>query len=314
MAKSQKLDELQARLNQIREMPASEEVIVALRQILQSKHAVAIAQAAKIVREDHLEQLIPDLVAAFERLMQKPETTDPNCMGKKAIADALYRMDYREAALFLQGIRHVQMEPVWGGRADTAPGLRGICALGLVRMNYPDVMVELADLLADAEPEARIGAVRAMTYSENPQAVPLLRLKVRLGDEPGILSECFAALLRLAPDQSLSLVASFLGSANPQVEEMAALALGESRLPEVLPMLQSWWKRTRDPELRQTGLLAISMLRQDPAIEFLLTLISDGNDQDAEAAVAALRIYQDEQELSNRIQQRIEQRTVRHGR
>ena len=32
---------------------------------------------------------------------------------------------------------------------DTAAELRGLCALGLVRMAYPDVMVELVDLLAN---------------------------------------------------------------------------------------------------------------------------------------------------------------------
>lgn len=308
MAKSRKLEEMQAQLNEIRSDPTSEFGITILRQILSSKYAIVIAQAAKIVRDANLRDLIPDLATAFERLMQNPASSDPNCLGKKAIADALYRMESGAETLFLKGIRHVQMEPVWGGQVDTAPGLRGVCALGLVRMNYPDVMLELADLLADPELEARVSAVRALAYTENSQAVPLLRLKVQLGDDAAVLSECFAALLRLAPTHSLPLVAKFLEGSDAQVQEMAALAMGESRILDGMPILQSWWKRTRDAELRQTALLAIAMLRHDQAIEFLLSLIATGTQQDSQTALAALQIYQDDRELSARIQQRLDLR------
>jgi HEAT repeat protein len=46
-------------------------------------------------------------------------------------------------------------------------------------------------------------------------------------------------LLKLAPTQSLPLVAKFLDLPEVQVCEMAALALGESRLPAALPILMS---------------------------------------------------------------------------
>lgn len=308
MAKSRKLEELQARLNEIRTEPTTEPAIATLRQVLTGKQAIAIAQAARIARDANLRQLMPELVAAFDNLMQNPATIDPNCIGKKAIADVLYRWEYPESALFLQGIRHVQMEPTWGGQVDTAPGLRGICALGLVRINYTDMMTELADLLADPEAEARIGAVRAIAYTGDPQAMPLLRLKVQVETDPTVLSECFAALLRITPTQALPLVAKFLDHPNLQVSEMAALALGESRLQSVMPVLQAWWQRTRNSELRQTGLLAMAMLRQDEAIEFLLALVATGNAEDSQAAVAALRIYQDDQDLAARIEQQIRQR------
>ncbi|MBW4694187.1 MAG: hypothetical protein KME27_20785 [Lyngbya sp. HA4199-MV5] len=62
-------------------------------------------------------------------------------------------------------------------------------------MNYPLVMVELADLLVDPEPEARIGAARAIAYTQNEQGVPLLRLRVKIGDTSPVLSECLIALL-----------------------------------------------------------------------------------------------------------------------
>ncbi|WP_088889993.1 hypothetical protein [Leptolyngbya ohadii] len=183
-------------------------------------------------------------MAAFDRFLIKPKDADPGCLAKQAIADTLYRLEYSDETLFLKGIHHVQPEPIWGGTTDTAPRLRGTCALGLVRMNYPQVMVELGDLLADPEPEARIGAARAIAYSENDQGVPLLRLRVRIGDTSPVLSECLLALLQLAPSQSLPLVEDVLYARTAMAlgavdqAEAAALALSESRLNEAFPILR----------------------------------------------------------------------------
>ncbi|MFM7426955.1 MAG: HEAT repeat domain-containing protein [Elainella sp.] len=302
MSKSRKLEALQADLNQIRAEPTTEAAQQILRQALSSKFGVAIAQAARIVRDAELVDLLPDLATSFSRLLENP-VNDPNCIGKRAIADTLYRLSYPETELFLVGIRHVQMEPVWGGQVDTAAGLRATCALGLVRSNYLEMFNELADLLADPEPEARIGAARALAYSGSLQAVPLLRLRVQIGDDASVLADCFSALLQLAPTASLSLVARFLQSPNPQISETAALALGESRLPAALPYLQQWWQQSPDSELRQTGLLAIAMLRQEEAIEFLLSLLTLPRSQakTTAAALAALQLYTDDSKLMARV-------------
>jgi hypothetical protein len=303
MAKSKKLDELLASLAEVREEPTSEAGLAVLRQILNSKFSIAVAQAAKIIGDAEVRSLIPELAAAFSKFMINGAETDPSCKAKQRIAEALYRLNYAEESLYLQGIHCVQKEAVWGGTTDTAAALRGTCALGLVRMNYADVMSELADLLADADAEARIGAVRAIAYTGNPQAVPLLRFKARVGDaDPQVMSDCFSGLLNLAPQPSLSLVASFLDAA-PETAEMAALALGESRQPEAFEVLQQWWQRTRVAELRLTGLLAIAMLRQDGALEFLLDLVAKGDKSDREGAIGALKMYQSDAILWQRVQQ-----------
>ncbi|HEY9641254.1 MAG TPA: HEAT repeat domain-containing protein [Coleofasciculaceae cyanobacterium] len=300
MPKGRKLDLLLEQLAQLREEPTSEESIAQLRQILTSKQAIAIAQAAKLVGKFELTSLIPELVTAFQEGLAKPDS-DPNCHAKSALADALYRLSYSDESLFLQGIRHIQMEAVWGGQVDTAAKLRGICAMALVRMNYQHIMTELADLLADREAPARIAAARAIAYSENEQGIPLLRLRSRIGDEPQVISECLAALLKLDPQQSVSFVAQFLEDPQPQTQELVALALGESRLPEAFESLKRWWGKQADPELRQAGLLAIAMLRSDTAFDFLLTLIANGRDLDARDAVAALKIYQQDPSLWQRV-------------
>ncbi len=308
MAKAPKLEDTLALLNPIRADPTADVGLSTLRQVLNSKHAIAVGRAATLIGEAEVHALIPDLIATFDRLMVNPATSDQNCLGKKAIAEALYRLEVRETDLFLTGLHHIQMEPVWGGSVDTAAGLRGMCALGLVRLNYAEVMVELADLLADPEPEARIGAARAIAYHNQPDGVPLLRLKVKLGDaNPQVLSECFLALLQLTP-KSLPLVASFLAAADAAITEMAALALGESRLPESFPLLQKFWARTPDPELKKTGLLAIAMLRQDAPLAFLFDLIATGRLTDAKAAIAALSLYQQDQDLWQRVHQTVEMR------
>jgi hypothetical protein len=315
MAKSRKLEELMATLSQIRSDPTSSSGLTVLQQVLSSKHSVAVAQAAGLVSEFEIYSLIPELVSAFARFLINAKESDPGCRAKQAIAETLYRLDYSDEALFLKGIRYIQEESVWGGRVDTAPRLRGTCALGLVRMNYPQVMVELGDLLADPEPEARIGAARAIAYTENDQGVPLLRFRVKIGDTSAVLSECLSALLQLASDQSLPLVKDFLYAKQPpgieedvDKAEAAALALSESRLPEAFSILKLWWQGTRNLELRKTGLLAIATLRQSEGLDFLLSLIAEGKAQDAKDAIEAMGVYVQDQALWQRVCQTVEKR------
>ncbi|MDB9524577.1 hypothetical protein PN498_01135 [Oscillatoria sp. CS-180] len=300
MGRSRTLEAMTAELNQIRQEPTSEAGLASLRRAISSKYGIIIARAAKIIAEFEIYSLIPDLVQAFERCMVKPIDRDPGCRAKAAIADTLYRLEFSDETLFLKGVRHVQLEPVWGGQVDTASKLRGLSALGLVRMNYPDVMIELADLLADSEAEARIGAARAIAYSENPFGVALLRFRLKVGDTPTVLGECLLGLLKLAPTESLKLAQSFLEAGRKvsdhhealEMAEVTALALGESRLVEALDLLRDWWQRTTHRELKKIALLAIATLRQDPAKQFLLDLAENGSEQDAEDAVQALGLWQ----------------------
>ena len=312
MAKSRKLEETLAALNQIAD-PTSDDAIATLRKVIATNYGIAITQASRMIQKAEIQSLVPDLVAAFERCLIKPETTDPSCLAKKAIAETLYHLEYNKEELFLSGIRHVQREPVWGGRQDTAPALRSVCALGLVRMHYPLVLSELADLLADPEAEARIGAVRAIAYNNNPDAAPLLRLRVQIGDNLPVFSECLLALLKLTPEPALSLVTRFLTlqpaqSSAAEFASAAALALGEARLPQAFPPLQHWWERSPDPEQRRTALLAIAMLRQNEPLDFLLSLIAAGPMKDARDAIVALSIYQKDEVLWQRVRHTTEQR------
>jgi hypothetical protein len=308
-ARKQTLEAQLAELNKLRADPTAVTTLETLRQALASKTNHVAAKAARIAAEFELEPLEADLAAAFERLIARPWQADQGCAAKMALAEALYRLGAHRERVFLQGIRHRQPEPVYGGQEDTAPKLRAVCALGLVRMNYPEVMIELADLLADPEPEARLGAVRAIGYANQDIGAPLLRFKARLGDEKiEVLQECFGVLLKLAPASSLPFVAAFLDAAEPAICETAALALGESRLAEALDFLKTAWDKTLTPDLRRTLLLAMTLLRRKPAIEFILSLIADGSVSMAREAVTALRLYQADEEVWRQVERLVEAR------
>ena len=53
--------------------------------------------------------------------MTDPVKTDPQCWAKNAIVKALKDLNHDDPAVFLRGIEHVQMEPVWGGRWPIPP-------------------------------------------------------------------------------------------------------------------------------------------------------------------------------------------------
>jgi hypothetical protein len=240
----------------------------------------------------------PDLIPAFRRFLNDPVKQDPGCVAKLAIAKALVELEDAAAEVYFAGARHVQMEPVWGGSSDTASELRGICAIGLVRMGHPEGLLEAVRLLNDDEPEARIGALRAMSDSGKPEAELVLRFKAASGDSrPEVMAECFAALLRLGPRaRAVPFVAEFLRRGN----EEAAIALGESRMPEA-------WTELRDAfpnsPIQSGILLGIALLRNDDAIEFLFERVAKDRERVGAVAIEALASYRGDGALRTRMQE-----------
>jgi HEAT repeat protein len=309
MAKSRRLEERLAELMHLRDDPTSEQTLAALQKALVDKDNFIVTRAAEMVREFYLNELESTLVRAFEKFMVNPVKTDPGCSAKTAIAETLYRLESYQSDVFLRGISHRQMEPVWGGQEDTAAKLRGVCALGLVRMNYPNVMIPLAHLLADEQADARISAARAIGYSGLEEGVPLLRFKALTGDtHPKVLCDSFGALMKLAPESSLSFVAGFMKREDSTIVEAAALALGESQLTQALPFLEEAWEDTFDRELRKTFLMSIALLKQEKALEFLENLIIEGPRVHAQDAHEALIIYRNDQRIWQRVEKALQAR------
>jgi HEAT repeat protein len=272
----------------VRESPESEESRRELRRVLSSEGSHAVARAAALVGELGISALVPDLVAAFPRFFEGLPKSDPGCSAKTAIVEALRRLERDEPALYRRGAVHVQMEPVWGGRVDTAVDLRGASALALAQTAVGDVLVDLANLLADPEPPVRVSAALAVAAHGRAAGIPLLHLRVLAGDEePRVVSECLLALLRLEARGELPFVTSFLEKDDPAAEA-AAIALGESRLPEALPVLRAWLEPARRRGLGRAALLAIAALRRDEALDLLLAAVRDEEPQAARDALGAL--------------------------
>jgi HEAT repeat protein len=256
--------------------------------VLSSEGSHAVARAAAIVGERGIEALVPDLVAALPRFFDGLPKADPGCSAKTAIVEALRRLEHDDPALYRRGAGHVQMEPVFGGRVDTAVELRGASALALAETAAGDVLVDLANLLADPEPPVRISAARAVAAHGRGAGIPLLHLRALAGDrEPRVVSECLLALLRLDARAELPFVASFLEK-DGEAAAAAAVALGESRLPEALPVLRAWVEPARRRGLGRAVVLAIAAIRRDEAVDLLLSLARDDEPPAAREALEAL--------------------------
>jgi len=268
------------------------------------------AKAARIAGEWQAAELTPELVAAFDRFMTKPETTDKRCAAKIEILKALCKLEYSSPSVFRRGIRHFQLEPTWGGSVDTAAEVRALGAMGLAQTDYPEALEEILPLLLDSERDARIGAVRALAAAGLSGGPLLLRLKALSGDEPEVLGECFAALLRAAPAQSLEFVAKFLDHRDEAIAEAAALALGDSRLESAFAVLREAFERSHGRPVRRTLLLAIALLRRENAIDYLLDLVQNGEAQASADAVAALAMYKDDPNLQARLDRALRARLI----
>ena len=278
---------------------------------LASKTNLIAAKAADLAREANLKSLQPQLEEAFHRFMKNPTTTDKGCPAKQAIASALYELGCDAQEVFLTGIHHFQPEGSYGGAVDTAAELRGLCALGLVRMAYRDVMTELVTLLADPSHQARIMAARAIAYAGRDEGALLLRLKILTGDRSDdVTAECLLALANLSRTRALSFIQPYLQSRNPSLAEAAAMALGEMRHESALNLLLAEWQRSPFPESRKSLTLPIALSRLPQSLDFLMNVLTNDPEAIATAALEALAIYRHDDATRSRIQTALQSRNA----
>jgi hypothetical protein len=302
MAKARVVEEKLSRLAALRRETPAPEHVAELGKALEDKSNLVVAHAAETVGERVLGDLAPALVAAFYRFMVNPETTDKLCRAKLAIVEALNKIEYDNEDVFLTAIRHVQMEPRWGKPADTADHLRGSGAFGLVRINYHDVELLLADLLADNEKLARLAAAQALGETRSAAAVPLLRFKAHTGDrEPEVTSACLSALMTADVEQSLPFVARFLDHPSEEIQHSAAFALADTRRPDALEILTGHWPKAQHGSLQAAMLLAIAMTRLPAALEFLLQILGGDSPTAAQSALSALAISRHIEPVKERV-------------
>lgn len=278
-----------AALEALRQAPP-EARIEPLRKALANKNNFIAAKAAGLIREFNAHELIPDLLKAFDRFFENAEKSDPQCWGKNAISGALATFELQEPEVFLRGMRHIQLEPVWGGQSDTAGTLRATCALALVqcrRLPEADLLAHLVDLLADKDKTVRVEVVRAIDQVGSSSASLLLRLRAVLGkDEPEVLGTCYSGILHIEGVSAIPWVSGFLSAADDVAGE-AALALAATHSVQAFEALRDSLEKTHDPWFRSVLLSAIALTRQDEAVEFLLELVKSES-LNAEGAIEAI--------------------------
>ena len=278
-----------AALDALRESDAAIR-LAAIRKGLTNRNNFIVAKAADLAREFQFADLAPDLLVAFDRFFENPEKTDPQCWAKNAISRSLAAFEHQDAKVFLRGMRHLQLEPVYGGRSDSAGVLRATCALALVQcrsLTNDELLAHLIDLFADKESAVRAEAARAIEQVGSPPAALLLRLRATLGkDEPEVLGACFGGILRIEGGRAIPWVGGFLAAADDTAGE-AALAIAGTHSLEAFAFLRDALPNAKDPWLRSVLLSAISLTRQDAAIEFLLELVRTES-MDAEPAIEVL--------------------------
>jgi HEAT repeat protein len=262
-----------------------------LRKALKDRNNFLVAKAAGVAAHLGEAVLIPDLVAALNRFLVDASKSDPQCWAKNAIVKALKDLGHDESEVFLRGIVHVQLEPVWGGRQDSAAVLRGSCALALVacRMDDIEILGVLAELLADPEKPARLDAARAIAQLGRMEGAPLLRLKALCGDEDSeVIGECFLALSSLNAAQAVPFIARFLQSPDEDVRMEALGVLGQSAEPAALDVLKKSWSHLVDPELRRALLLSLAASPLRESAEFVLSTLDEASGLVAESAIVSL--------------------------
>lgn len=294
------------RLRQLRSAGSTENAEPDLRKGLQDRSNLVAAEAAKTAAALRMSSLIPAMLTAFERLFHEPVKSDPKCWAKSAIVRALTALDYDQSAPFVRGLNHIQKEPVWGGSEDTGAQLRALCALALVQctdLRRVQIIRYLVDALTDVEEHVRAEAVRALAQLGGDETALLLRLKAKLGDrEVGVLGHVFDSLISLEESSGVAFVEPYLDSANTDIRDEAALALGASRRPEAVGILMARWKEASSSEFRAVLLRALASSRTQPAVDFLLELAGTGSDRESAAALAALELLEGSEEIQNQIE------------
>jgi HEAT repeat protein len=320
MPGKRKFEDQLAALDALRQQPP-EAAIDPLRKALTNRNNFVVAKAADLVRQLQLTQLTPELLNAFDRFMlrsgkEDPVKSDPQCWAKNAISRTLAAFEHQDAAVFLRGMHHIQLEPSYGGASDSAGTLRATCALALVQCRSlleADLLTHLIELLGDKDKAVRAEVVRAIEQVGSPAAALLLRLRAILDsnlksrkpgqppeEEPEVLGACYSGILRIEGPKAIPWIARFLADADDPAAE-AALAIAGTHSAQGFEVLRARFAEESDPWFCSVLLSAIALTRQDAAAEFLLDQVRAESLQ-AEAAIEAILRAAPSEEIKSRLE------------
>ena len=306
------LAELEALSEQVRAGGAlSAETIEHLRKALTHRNNFLVSKAAKLIADAELAALLPDVLLAYDRFFVDAVKSDPQCWAKNALSKTLVKLEHRQRDAYLRGMRHHQLEPVWGGSSDTAGALRGTCTHALVDcpgISDADLLTALLEPLTDTDKTVRMEAARAIAQVGGVSAALLLRLSALLAKaepEPEVLGAVYSSLLSLEPVAAIPLVAKALEAGDDTAAE-AAFALADVRSAEALAALLARLRAGADTWFGSVLLSAIALTRLPEALEFLIATIARDS-REAPAAIEAIGRIAPNAEIVARIAQAVEQ-------
>jgi len=270
---------------------------------------VVVGRGAELAARYDKRELSSDLITAFKRFNDTRERdADKSFAARTAIVRGLVDLyaGGEAADVYLDAVRMIGSAPP-GQSTDTAADLRASAAFGLVTMVHPAALTVCTDLLADLAPAVRVAAARALAASGREGAALVMRLKLQVGDsEPEVLAECVTGLMQILPAESLDVAVRMLRHRDEMVRASAALAIGASKLPEVLPSLGKAFDKEKEPSVRKTLLIAAASSRTPAAIEWLISLVSK-DPWSAEQAIEALSPFRLDDSVRNRVGRIVEE-------
>ncbi len=279
---------------------------------LADKTNLIIAEAAKLIGEFELTGLEPELLAAWNRLIEQsdPVKADKGCTAKTAIIEALGTLNHDVSEFYLVALQYKQIEPGWPQAEDTAENVRAGSAFAIARsqvLRIVDKLTAFVDYLQGSRAD-RINAVKAIADTRHESAIPLLRLKLLSGDdEAEVMGACMSGLLDLAPLRSIPLVARILTNPTESIILEAAAALGVCGKPAAVEALINAWKRTANKDQQRSLLISIGLSRDPSAINFLISQLEAR--RNVETVLEALKpscVYEETQRRVREAMQQIE--------
>jgi len=287
------------------------ETVGHLRKALTHRSNFIVSKAAKLIAEAEIRALLPEVLGAYDRFFVDAVKSDPQCWAKNALSKTLVKLGHRTKDAYLRGMRHHQLEPVWGGSSDTAGALRGTCTHALVDcpgISDADLLTALLEPMTDTDKTVRAEAARAIGQVGGVGAALLLRLsalKAKAEPEAEVMGAVYSSLLSLEPTAAIPLVAGAMEGGEDAAAE-AAFALAEVRSAQALAALLARWRAGADAWFGSVLLSAIALTRLPEAVDFLIAMIArDG--REAAAALEAVGRIAPNAEIVARIAQAVEE-------
>ncbi|MBK8257709.1 MAG: hypothetical protein IPK82_34200 [Polyangiaceae bacterium] len=293
-------DEKRARLRELYDLP--DEARRELPKYLGDKNPYLVGEAAECAKKHELEELRPQLVAAFFRLIDEVGNADRGCFGKFKVIDTLVALSAFEPDVYLRGLHHRQWEGAFPKPIDVAGALRGLCAHALLRIRYREALLDVVPLLFDEVAVTRTETANALGQSGLEGAAAALHIKALVGDqEADVMGAVYKALLEIQPTRYLPFVENALLTGSESDVDAAALAIGEARPAGGFDTL----KKAADAPNRARSLeaiyLALALLRAPQAIEHLVQIADKSPEARAKLAVSALALHRHDKTLAARI-------------